>query len=118
MNTHKPVGGTTRLAHRRLLKVYLEALDFEALAARAREAGKAVSEYTRRLILEDLASRTMPGAATEPAQPEAIAISAEVQDVPTRKSAPNAKSGARACAHGTKAGYRCWQCGGLAQIGG
>jgi hypothetical protein len=100
-------GGPTRrrFNDRRLLKVYLDAPDFDALAAAAREDGKAVSEYVRRLIADDLAARS--GVLIE--------ITTEPELLPEKRSRAMANvrrdpPAEGACPHRKRAGELCYKC--------
>src|SRR5271154_5462332 len=115
--------GPTRrtFADRRLLKVYLDAPDFEALAAAAREDGKAVSEYVRRLIADRLAAQSpVPATPEQRHRPRSRSTIRAIEDVaheagrdlpvanvgPLTRETPAVEPG-RTCVHGTKRGFRC-----------
>lgn len=107
-----------KFADCRLVKIYLELVEYDELLRRARMAETTLSDYARKI----LTNSDMPGnsgirVAGRGAVSErdsggvgalAVAGKSEGATEPSRKE--------RACKHGVAKGWHCWQCGGMAVI--
>lgn len=102
--------------HRVRLVVYLEAADLAKFSERARRAGKQAPELARELIL---------GTTGDEAGPKISAPELGLRGNLPRTFSDKKKQAEEAinnfgrskmCKHGTRKGYRCWQCGGKAVV--
>lgn len=107
--------------------VYLENEAVDRMVAKAREEGKTLVEWARETLVEGLEdnsdlprsrgvrmARRGPGAVESPKLPCGGSVGVESGLREPKAPAP----GGRTCKHGIAKGYRCWQCGGMAVIGG
>lgn len=115
---------------RKRITVYLSAEEYAAIEARANGS---VSSYARKVLLGDEKheANRVPDVQPSPAIRE-TSRRESVSDRDTSESAskksvmdrlpvvgqpvPAPKANARTCKHGTAQGYRCWQCGGKADV--
>lgn len=109
-------------AVRKLVRVYFDATQYAQIEAKAHGN---VSAYLRDLALREEQSEASPipdvrptadvrSSARRESMPNSVIASLREQ-MPELKTANELPRG-RVCAHGTKQGYACWQCGGKAKI--
>lgn len=104
---------------RKRITVYLSAEEYAAIE---RRANGSVSSYARKVLLAEENEQATPipdvrpDAAIRPNVGRKPVPSSALDRLPVMGERLPAKSAARTCKHGTAQGYRCWQCGGKANV--